>query len=502
MADASIMAVCCRASFLALCFLVCFLQVLIQGQVFLRAPQAREVLLRTRRANWLHVEEVLPGNLERECYEERCSYEEAREYFENTERTNAFWTVYDDGDQCEPNPCLHAGNCTDLVGGFQCSCPAPFSGTRCGRRDGERRPTTAAQFYAPGQTTPTVQLARTEFSECPTGGPTACHQTCTLSERAPPFTCSCTAGFELQTDGRSCVPEGAFPCGRLPVNATTSTSCRGDCPWQVTVLSSGGAELCGGVVLGRRSVLTAARCLGLDSGSERRASDLRVVAGNKMMLLPVRSLEIHDLFRLDHHGNDLALLELAHPLRFGPSLLHLCLPTKDFSENILMHSGRTGVAGRRNQELVYMTLDECRGAASGERSLSNKMFCMRRQSVQEEEPHKAGPLTDSQRGHQGAPVGAIFKNSSSLNSDNPTPSGSDAGSRSEVGGRRGPLPGSPVATVDRGTAFLTGLLISSSAGSDRLVFTKLSRYLTWIRPRLEAAEDHMTPQVRHHPEAR
>ncbi|XP_062236294.1 protein Z, vitamin K-dependent plasma glycoprotein b isoform X1 [Platichthys flesus] len=528
MADTSIMSVCCRASVLALCFLVCFLQVLIQGQVFLRAPQAHHVLLRTRRANWLRVEEVLPGNLERECYEERCSFEEARECFEDTEKTNSFWTLYygessgstlqEDGDQCEPNPCLHSGNCTDLVGGFQCSCPAPFSGTHCDQWDAERLPATALQVYAPG-------------AECPTGGPTACHQTCTLTHHAPSFTCSCTKGFKLQTDRRSCVPEGAFPCGRLPGNATTSTSCHGNCPWQssscgafvfrlqVTVLNSRGAELCGGAVLGRRSILTAARCLVLDSGSEPRASDLRVLAGNR--LLPLRDLKIHNLFRLDHHDNDLALLELARPLRFGPSLLHLCLPTKDFSENILMHSGRTGVAG--NQELVYLTLDECRAAASGQRPISNKMFCMRRRSVQEAEPHEIGPLMDrrqerpvrkengrqnpySHGGHQGAPVGATFKNSSSLNSDDPTPSGSDAGSRSEVGGggRRssGPFPGSPVATVDRGTAFLTGLMISTPAASDSLVFTKLSRYLTWIKPSLEAAENRMTPQVHHYPESR
>ena len=59
-------------------------------------------------------------------------------------------------DQCEPPPCLHAGNCTNQVGGFQCSCPAPYSGTNCGQRDGE--PPSASQVNAPGQTTPTVQL--------------------------------------------------------------------------------------------------------------------------------------------------------------------------------------------------------------------------------------------------------------------------------------------------------------------------------------------------------
>nr|XP_019968799.1 PREDICTED: venom prothrombin activator porpharin-D-like [Paralichthys olivaceus] len=326
-------------------------------------------------------------------------------------------------------------------------------------------------------------------------------------------------GFKLQTDRHSCVPEGEFPCGRLPDPVTTSTCCHGNCPWQASLLNSWGEEMCGGVVLGRHTILTSARCLLLDSGSARHTSTFFVVVGENRMFLPVRALHIHNRFRLDHHDNDLALLELAKPLHFGPSLLHLCLPTKDFSENILMHSGRTGVAGRRggrqNQELVYMTLDECRGELSVSHPLSNKMFCMRRQTVQEEGQHEArgpaaGPVmnqngsqnTNGRVGHQGAPIGAKHKNSSSENTEQ-TPSGLDGGLRMEVGSRRcnGLLPGSPVTTLAQGTAFLTGLLISP-AGSDGLVFTKLSRYLTWIRPRLKAAEDRMMPQVNQYPEAR
>ena len=62
--------------------------------VFLRAPQAHHVLLRTRRANRFLLEELLQGNLERECYEEQCSYEEAREYFENTEMTVGYYKYH------------------------------------------------------------------------------------------------------------------------------------------------------------------------------------------------------------------------------------------------------------------------------------------------------------------------------------------------------------------------------------------------------------------------
>ena len=55
--------------------------------VFLEADVAHEVLQRSRRANSGWFEELKMGDLERECLEELCSYEEAREVFEHTETT-------------------------------------------------------------------------------------------------------------------------------------------------------------------------------------------------------------------------------------------------------------------------------------------------------------------------------------------------------------------------------------------------------------------------------
>lgn len=55
-------------------------------KVFLHTKDANQVLQRHRRANSLF-EEVKKGDMERECIEERCSYEEAREIFENVQKT-------------------------------------------------------------------------------------------------------------------------------------------------------------------------------------------------------------------------------------------------------------------------------------------------------------------------------------------------------------------------------------------------------------------------------
>lgn len=54
--------------------------------VFIDTKRASEVLIRAKRANSF-LEEMKPGNLERECLEEICDHEEAREVFEQPQLT-------------------------------------------------------------------------------------------------------------------------------------------------------------------------------------------------------------------------------------------------------------------------------------------------------------------------------------------------------------------------------------------------------------------------------
>ncbi|XP_076021983.1 coagulation factor X-like [Genypterus blacodes] len=605
----------CGAFILSLSLVACFLQALAQGPALRLPPEAQSVFLRSKRANSFLVEEILQGNLERECLEELCSYEEAREYFEDDERTMSFWNVYQDGDQCDPLPCLHGGNCTDKLGGFHCSCSPPYYGPVC-------------ELGASGRP-PTAELTEADIPVCATKGPTACHQFCTVSLYS--ITCSCLTGFRLHSDERSCLPEVEFPCGTVPSSSDTdqlnkAVCLHGNCPWEVSLVSSRGMEMCSGVLLGRRTVLTLASCLLLGSGYVfQHPSTVYVVVGDGAKAVPVQALYFHSRFSKDHYDNDLVLLQLVQPLIFGPTLIHLCLPTKDFSENILMNFGRTALIGRRanrqRRNLTYKTLDECRRQLNLSHPLSNKMFCMtsrngaersqngqeslkrerhiqnkpqtgnERQNRIQESPNGAtgtqngtrdqqnrtprhqNPRIDKQNGTeerangslehpierhkspngtqgrangslehpierhesqngtqgrfngsqehqierhknhnktQGRANGANNKSGLSNNSSTDSkiqqrPQKPDGTSRSEVGSRRcnGLLPGSPVATEKEGTVFLTGLLISAPAncdGSGGLVFSKLSRYLSWIRQRLELAEGHLTPQVLSYPE--
>uniref|UniRef100_A0A667Z652 Vitamin K-dependent protein S n=1 Tax=Myripristis murdjan TaxID=586833 RepID=A0A667Z652_9TELE len=110
--------------------------------------RATQFLTRHRRANSLF-EESKKGNLERECIEELCNKEEAREIFENQPETvnGMLWVknilhlvlimslcyVAEISDQCLPYPCYKEGSvrCVDGQASFTCVCKPGWKGVRC-----------------------------------------------------------------------------------------------------------------------------------------------------------------------------------------------------------------------------------------------------------------------------------------------------------------------------------------------------------------------------------
>ncbi|XP_063145767.1 prothrombin isoform X1 [Candoia aspera] len=76
--------------------LAIFFHLTLSDSVFLEQKEALSLLRRSRRANKGFMEEILKGNLERECLEETCVYEEAHEALESDVQTDIFWKQYTD----------------------------------------------------------------------------------------------------------------------------------------------------------------------------------------------------------------------------------------------------------------------------------------------------------------------------------------------------------------------------------------------------------------------
>ncbi|CAN8188806.1 unnamed protein product [Coccothraustes coccothraustes] len=341
--------------------------------VFLGSREASSVLQRQRRANSNRLEEVIPGNLERECIEEKCSYEEAREVFENEEKTMEFWETYIDGDQCNPNPCKNGASCEDQMNSYVCWCPAGYEGKNC----------------------------EIDFTCAIKNG--GCKHFCT---HQPPLkvVCSCAPGYKLHEDGKSCEPTVPFPCGRITApeakrkltrsmntfehwnstgeeaedgpeegqeNATESStaaparitpvlrtgtrvvggsdSMKGEVPWQVLLVDSQGLGFCGASIINEKWLVTAAHCL-----KPGYTHNITAVAGEHDVRSDDHTEQLRRVVRLlphptynasiNEYHNDIALLELEQPLTFNSYVTPVCLGSREFT-NALLRQGVGTVSG-------------------------------------------------------------------------------------------------------------------------------------------------------------
>lgn len=409
-----------------------------QSQVFLqRSAAVQLLLLRRRRANSHLMEEVLPGNLERECYEESCSQEEALEIFQSREKTLEFWFVYQNLNPCRSNPCLNGGICSLDRGDFLCLCPPQYRGKIC----------------------------ESDAVECSyrNGG---CMQYCRDLEGGAGVQCGCADGYDLDVDGKGCSETVAFPCGRkqnqvwfrgrslwshdnitmetdvtTETNITTETDVglldgngtdswvpkhngtetevsvnassgqadheaelweeekaehlrivggdlekQGGSPWQVLIRRSDGYGFCGGTLVSDRWVVTAAHCL------EENADHVTIGDYDKKrpdlgeQLIKVQKAIVHPHFHAFTFDSDVALLYLAQPVAFSAAAIPACLPDRHLAQYLLKDGNRgqvtgwgtTQYLGRSSRFLRKVVLpvighQECR--MSTDQVITDNMFC-------------------------------------------------------------------------------------------------------------------------------
>ncbi|KAL6115092.1 uncharacterized protein ACO6RY_00025 [Pungitius sinensis] len=312
--------------------LVLVLVSVVAAAVVVEKQEAHEVLSRRRRANTGFLEELKQGDLERECREEICDYEEAREVFEDDGRTKQFWLSYNRRDPCLENPCRNNGTCVYLETRYQCYCAEGFEGQYC-------------------------QTEVEDFLKCLYNNGHCEHYCDGSGERRR---CSCADGFKLGEDGRQCVAQVEFPCGQLPqeigLNQTAGDQTRvvggnhcprGQCPWQVLVQFNGLSH-CGGALIKPDWVVTAAHCI-----HGNLPQSLTVVAGEHNLdvyegteqQLPVSMAIAHEGYVPATGDNDVALLRLARPVALSRLALPVCLPTRDLAERELLATRYHTVSG-------------------------------------------------------------------------------------------------------------------------------------------------------------
>ncbi|CAN9498312.1 unnamed protein product [Ophioblennius macclurei] len=465
--------------------------------VFLDRPVANQMLLRQRRANSF-LEEMKQGNKERECMEERCDWEEAREIFEDVPKTNEFWAIYVDGDACESRPCVHNGRCKDGIGTYTCYCQEGYQGFNC-------------------------EIVIPELCENNNGG---CDHFCNVVHGN--VECSCADGYFLSSDYKSCDSNEKFKCGAIisgatrtvfryerknitagninlgnasEVNSTELNTTElhnsteqqdlqgrnplstlfmnnsrispefhvfeekifsemagntrivngedcppGHCPWQAFILDEDDRGFCGGTILNEYIILTAAHCMNHSRYIYVKLGefDTLVDDGNEVSY-QVETIVSHNKYKPETYHNDIALIKLATPIKFTRYIIPACIPEQDFAEKVLMKQadgmvsgfGRLGEGRQPStilQRLTVPYVDRQACIESTQLRISTRMFC-------------AGYDTIAKDACQG-----------------------------DSGG--------PHVTNYRGTHFVTGV-VSWGEGCARKgkygIYTQVSKYIRWIR---------------------
>ncbi|XP_020930332.1 vitamin K-dependent protein C isoform X7 [Sus scrofa] len=269
--------------------------------VFSSSQRAHQ-MLRSKRANSF-LEELRPSSLERECKEETCDFEEAREIFQNTENTMAFWSKYHE---------VRFSNCSTENGGCAHYCLEEEGGRRC----------RCAPGYRLGD----------DHLQCEPKVKFPCGRLGNRMEKK-------RKSLKRDTDQVDKKEDQIDP--RL-VNGKQSPW--GESPWQVILLDSKKKLACGAVLIHVSWVLTAAHCLDDYKKLTVRLGEYDLRRREKWEVdLDIKEFLVHPNYTRSTSDNDIALLRLAEPATFSQTIVPICLPDSGLSERELTRVGQETV---------------------------------------------------------------------------------------------------------------------------------------------------------------
>ncbi|TSQ58056.1 Prothrombin [Bagarius yarrelli] len=364
--------------------------------VFIEEKRASQVI-RAKRAN-TPFEELKKGNLERECVEEICDHEEAREVFEANDKTTAFWDTYL-GEKLPPTvspaqekvnerylqtSCLqgngesYTGTFSVTLHGHTClpwnlpkvkalSVGKGFSPevmlvkNHCRNPDGDLE---GPWCFVKESGNITIDYCDLELCDAPLDGveETGVQQR-TVGVKRDTF-------FDPHRFG-----QGELECGERPlfekVNKEDATEIEliksyekrivhgeaaevGSAPWQVMLYKRNPQELlCGASLISDEWILTAAHCILYPPwGKNFTIDDILVRLGKHERakyergtekIVAIDEIIVHPKYNWKENLNrDIALLHMKKPVSFTNQIHPICLPTKQIVNTLLSvgHKGR------------------------------------------------------------------------------------------------------------------------------------------------------------------
>uniref|UniRef100_A0A671UFY9 Prothrombin n=1 Tax=Sparus aurata TaxID=8175 RepID=A0A671UFY9_SPAAU len=368
--------------------------------VFLNSHVAAQVLVRSRRANQLF-EEVKPGNLERECVEEICDHEEAREVFEQTDKTvrlHFLTRTQDNIDmvrQCVEGQCIsgtgvsYAGNVNITESGIQCqhwssSFPHPII-----REFNASEPDSI--LHENFCRNPDNQA---DGPWCYTKNPVIVKQKCRVPKCEDSLVEDSLTTENEGTERSVLGPakklffsprsfgQGEANCGKRPLfeqkaikdkkedellaSYRESRIVGGDdaevasAPWQVMLYKRSPQELlCGASLISDQWILTAAHCILYPPWNKNFTKDDILVRLGKHMrakferdtekIVAIDEIIVHPKYNWKENLNrDIALLHMRRPVTFTDEIYPVCLPSKKVARTMLTEGFKGRVTGWGN----------------------------------------------------------------------------------------------------------------------------------------------------------